>query len=192
MSDFKPTGKINFKVIGQPAEAPWKQKLLRKALNEDAPNELRFQCRIATDARVNFKHVELPDGESFSLSPKGGPQFGKNVDGHAFLTVTVVRESDGQSYRLRWIGDNVPARMKRVAVAHDEGKKVAAASIPLDFSRAEVTPVLQLKGYKDRTARNYAAENAARGDKRFVEGGKTGKTRPKRCSRLRAADLEAH
>lgn len=188
MSDFKLTGKIQFKVEGQPAEPPWRQKIIRAALDGDeAPNELRFQCRIATDARKNFAHVELPEGESISLSPKGGPQFGKNVDGKAFLTVTVVRGSTGEAYRLRWIGDNVPRKMQTVAVKHDEGKAVAATSVPLDLSRAEVTPVLALAGYKNRLARDYAKENAERGPR--VVGGKTGKTRPKRCSRLKRADL---
>lgn len=49
-----------------------------------------------------------------------------------------MHESTGDRYRLHWEGDAVPHRMKEVAVAHDEGKKVRAVTIKLNLADAKV------------------------------------------------------
>lgn len=185
------TGFVPFKVAGQSALGPWAQKAIRAALDsiDSPPESLRFQCRIAIDAQENLSLVNLPDGETLTLHAQARPQFGKNRDGHAFLTVTMIYSGDGLGYRLRWIGNAVPLKMQEVAVKHDQGLAVKPTLIGLDLSKAEITPSWKVKGgsgpYKD--ARNNAKEvaNAAarRGDKPKVSRGK------RNCARLTVEDL---
>lgn len=178
-------GRVRFKIAGQEALSKWAQEAIRNALESaDAPPEsLRFQCRIATDARENFKTIELDGGETLTLSPKGNPQFGKNRDGHPYLTVTLVYSGDGLSYRFRWLGDAVPSKMQQVAVKHDKGQSVRATTVGLDLARAEVTPSWKVNGKTSPpTARDWAQERQRKGSSGI-------KRSPRRCGRITDADV---
>ena len=155
------TGIIPFNVEAQDALPKWQQIALTDALarNDSAPKALRFQCRIATDARTVFESVTLDDGETLTLHPKAKPQFGKDRDGHAFLTVTLRYSKDGKGYRFRWVGDAVPRKMQQVAVKHDQGKAVRATTIPLDLAAATVTPAWKAAG---RTGQQRKDESKAK------------------------------
>lgn len=186
------TGTIQFRVEGQAALPKWQQSILQNALRSDysPPNALRFQCRIATDARVAFERIDLGDGESLTMHPKAKPQFGKNDKGHAYLTTTMVYSKDGQSYRISWVGDAVPLRMKQVAVSHDEGKAVKATVVPLDLGAATVLPAYLARGRKSRQEYNTPAKKRARA--KYASKGKPKvSATPKHCARLTAADLAA-
>lgn len=185
-------GIVRFKVAGQKALPKWAQQAITNALNaaEAPPESLRFQCRIATDAKANFEHVELKDGETLTLNKRGNPQFGKNHEGKPYLTVTVIYSGDGESYRLRWVGDAVPPKMQEVAVKHDKGLSVAATTIGLNLEKAEVTPSYIPNDVRHPSRRNYKKENGKRGSR--PEGGFTGRTRAKRrCARITESDLAA-
>ena len=186
-------GIVRFKVAGQKALSKWAQQAIANALSvqESPPEALRFQCRIATDARENFAEVKLKDGGVLTLHPKSNPQFGKNHEGKVYLTVTVVYSITGETYRLRWIGPAVPPKMIDVAVKHDQGLAVKPAMVGLDLSKAEVTPTYKVGGggRKHRSTRNYKAEYARRKPGAGVEGGVSGRPRPVRnCHRPGESD----
>lgn len=182
------SGKVSFKVSAQSAMPPWQQKIVREALarDESPPEALRFQCRMAVDARSNFARIDLTNGENISLHPRSKPQFGKNKRGLAYLTVTVVYSGDGESYRLQWAGDAVPKAMKRTAVKHDEGRAVAATTISLDLAKATVQPAWKAHGRPaPMSARAYSDEYAMR--KARDPAGREPQAR--RCARLIKGDL---
>lgn len=138
------SGIVKFRVEGQKALPPFQQEINRRfiAMDGEMPNALRYQCRIATDARKAFESVPLADGETLTLHHRVMPQFGwENDRGRAFLTATMVYSGDGKTYRVKWIGSKVPGKMLDVAVRHDEGKFVAATTIMLDLADAEVSAV---------------------------------------------------
>lgn len=176
-------GVIRFAVKGQQARSSWERKYLSQAINggDGAPNDLRFQCRIAQDARENFAHIDLPSGDGFlSIHPKAKPQFGRDASGRAYLTVVLVDSRDGESYKVRWVGDSVPRKMQEVAVKHDEGKRVGATRIALRWEDAEIT-----RSEHSARPRHDLTEN---GEIRQRPDGRTGG--PKRShGRLCAADL---
>lgn len=132
-------GVVPFKIKGQAAKPKWEQDMLRKMLSdgEGASNQLRFVCRIATDANQNFRRVSIRR-RVFVLNPKAKAQFGRNANGYAFLTVGLIDEKTGDRYRLHWEGDNVPRKMQEVAVRHDEGKSVRPTTVKLDLEHAKV------------------------------------------------------
>jgi hypothetical protein len=134
------TGVIRFAVKGQQARSPWERKVLASVITngDGAPNDLRFQCRIAQDARENFASIPV-DGGELSIHQKSKPQFGRDRNGNAYLTVVLVDSRDGESYKVRWIGDAVPRKMQEVAVKHDEGKRVGATRVALRWEDAEIT-----------------------------------------------------
>ena len=187
-------GTIPFRVHGQKALSKFQQEVNARfiAMGGEMPESLRFQCRIATDARENFARIDLPDGETLTLHPKAAPQFGKNRDGHAFLTVTLKYSGDGRGYRFRWIGQNVPRKMQEVAVKHDQGKYVAATTVPLDLAAADVTPSVIVGGYGNAPSRapekvrEYDRARRAR-----KAAGVPAKRGPRSCARLTADDLTA-
>lgn len=190
------TGIVKFKVAGQNALPKWQRIAIHDALtrNDSPPEALRFQCRIATDARENFRQVNLPDGETLTLHPSSMPQFGKDHNGHAFLTVTLRYSGDGRGYRFKWIGDAVPRKMQEVAVAHDEGRYVRAATIALNLSAAQVTPSWKAEGRPGGPKKNNAETKRAR-DARYAarlraNGGKPLRTQ-RTCARLTAEDIAA-
>ena len=186
------TGTIPFRVAGQKALPKFQQELNRRfiEMGGEMPEELRFQCRIATDARENFRHIDLPDGETLTLHPKAKPQFGLNRDGLPYLTATLKYSANGLGYRFRWIGTNVPRRMQEVAVKHDLGKYVAAVTIPLDLADAEVTLAREVNNTPGTTAaqkRAYEARYQAKhGKKRPKE-----KRAPRTCARITEATISA-
>lgn len=191
MTLTKTSGIVRFNVAGQEALGKWAQTAIQNALDsaDGPPESLRFQCRIATDARENFKIINLPDGETLTLHPKANPQFGKNRDGHAFLTTTMIYSGDGLGYRLRWIGNDVPLKMQEVAVKHDKGLAVKPTVIGLDLSKAEITPSWKVNGYKGpdaeaqrSRARREAGKIGPRNDGKAKRGKRT-------CARLTDADL---
>ncbi|RBP66369.1 hypothetical protein DFO66_103316 [Brevibacterium sanguinis] len=186
-------GVVRFKVAGQKALPRWARQAITNALEvqESPPESLRFQCRIATDARENFAEVKLDDGSSLKLHPRSNPQFGKNNEGRPYLTVTVTHSTSGDTYRLRWIGGAVPSKMQEVAVKHDKGLAVAATTIGLDLSKAEVTPIHLATGIPHRSKRDYKAENERRGrGARAIPGGVSGvRKRTRHCARITEDDL---
>lgn len=131
-------GFIPFPIKGQEARNKWEQQALQRGIENGmgASQQLRFVCRIATDANEVFSILETSEGV-FMLNPKSKAQFGRNANGNAYLTVGLVGET-GERYRLQWEGDAVPSKMKEVAVKHDEGKKVRAVTVRLDLSKAQV------------------------------------------------------
>lgn len=188
------TGFIRFKVGGQDAIPKWQQTAIRSALDalDSPPEELRFQCRIATDARVAFANVELDDGNTLTLHSKARPQFGKNVDGHAYLTATMVYSGDGQAYTFRWVGEGVPLKMQEVAVKHDKGLAVKPVTIALDMAKAQIAPAwaAHAKGGPSAVTRDYKAETLI-ADERKAKGKPKIKRSPRTCARLTDADLAA-
>lgn len=186
------TGFIRFKVGGQDAIPKWQQTAIRSALDalESPPEELRFQCRIATDAQEAFAHVGLDGGESLTLHHKARPQFGKNADGHAYLTATMVYSGDGQAYTFRWVGGGVPSKMQEVAVKHDKGLAVKPVTIALDLSRAQIAPAwaAHAKPGPSRSVRNYKDETLI-ADERKASGKPKRKRAARTCARLTDADL---
>lgn len=185
-------GTIPFRVHGQKALSKFQQEVNARfiAMGGEMPESLRFQCRIATDARENFARIDLPDGETLTLHPKAAPQFGKNRDGHAFLTVTLKYSGDGRGYRFRWIGQNVPRKMQEVAVKHDQGKYVAATTVPLDLAAAEVTPSVIVNGNGSSPSRGSKALAKSYRDKHLAKRA-VEKRGPRSCARLTADDLTA-
>ena len=186
------SGIVRFKVKGQNAQPKWIQSLLAESLDRQVapPEALRYQCRIATDANENLEVIDLPDGETLTLHYKKKSQFGKNSKGQAFLTATFVYSGDGQGYCLRWVGDAVPKKMQQVAVAHDQGKKVAPTTIALDLSKATVTPSWRINGHRgpSNLTRSFADEKA-QAAKRRAAGKPKGTKDTRYCGRLTAADI---
>ena len=185
------SGTVKFKVEGQQAQPKWMQTALKDALDkaEAPPESLRFQCRIATDARANFKYIELPDGESLSLHPKSNPQFGKNRNGHAYLTASLVYSGDGQAYTFRWIGDAVPKKMQEVAVRHDKGQFVRPTVVLLDLAKATVAPSWKVNGHAGPgvTNNSRSKERAAEASRRLRAGVRI--RSPRNCARLTDSDI---
>lgn len=177
-------GTVRFSIKGQEARPSWERKALANAISngQGAPNDLRFQCRIAQDARENFAEIPVPGG-TLSIHQKSKPQFGRTRDGKPYLTVTLVDSRDGESYKVRWIGDAVPRKMQEVAIKHDEGRRVGAARVALRWQDAEIT----LSDKTDHRARHDVAPS---GEMRVRSNGKTGGPKKPRCyDRLCATDL---
>lgn len=175
-------GVIPFKVESQEEVSKGLQASLKRQVESGTPpEELRFQCRIALDARVNFRDVQLRDGESLSLHPKSFPQFGKTSRGLAYLTATLVYSGDGKAYTFRWVGNSVPKKMMKVAVNHDLGRSVDAVTIPLDLSKAEVSPAA--KANNNQSRKSYATKYYANRDRSKEP------KRPRTCGRVVSADL---
>lgn len=180
------TGTVGFKVAGQEALPKWMQTALKDALDSaDAPPEsLRFQCRIATDAKQNFENINLDNGETLSLHPRSNPQFGRNRSGHAYLTASFTYSGDGQAYTLRWLGDAIPKRMQEIAVKHDKGLSVKPTTIALDLAQASVTPSWKANGHAGPGLTNVSRDKGGDTKPRVKV------TRGKRnCARLTDADL---
>ena len=175
-----PTGIVRFRIKGQEARAPWERKMLAAALNngDGAPNDLRFQCRIAQDARENFADIQVPGG-TLSIHGRSKPQFGRTSNGEAYLTVVLVDSRDGESYKYRWTGDAVPLKMQQVAVKHDEGKKVSPTTVALRWDAAEVTR----SDHADHRARHDVAPDGTLHERRAPE------SKPRQFGRLCATDL---
>lgn len=191
MNSPKFDAKIRFRIKGQEALPKWQREAIRKGMeSQDGPPEaLRFQCRIAMDAREVFEKVELSDGSTLTFNDKKvRPQFGKNRDGQAYLTVTLTHSATGESYRVKWIGDAVPVAMQRTAVAHDKGLKVGAKVVLLDMAKAQITPAHVAQGNPHRSERDFAAERKRRADLR--KAGVTVSARaPRHCARITDNDL---
>lgn len=185
------TGTVPFKVEGQSALPKWMQTALKDALdNADAPPEsLRFQCRIATDARENLQEIKLSDGETLKLHYKSHPQFGKNRDGHAYLTASFIYSGDGQAYTIRWVGDAVPQKMQEVAVRHDKGLAVRPTTIRLDLSAAQITPAWKAHGQVGPSGTRDHRVEAARTEARRAAGISKPRRAKRSCARLTDADL---
>jgi hypothetical protein len=183
-------GIVKFKVKGQERLGKWQREAIRRGLDSPTgpPESLRFQCRIATDARENFERVELPDGSALTLHPRSNPQFGKNRDGLAYLTVTLTHDATGESFRVKWVGDAVPLAMQRVAVAHDEGRQVAPKTIGLNLAKAQFTPVHEANGIAHRSDRDFASEEARKAELR-ASGVEPRRRSRRQCARLTDADL---
>lgn len=174
-------GKVRFKVEGQQPLTKWARQALANALEVDSPPEsLRFQCRIAQDALKNLAEVKLKDGNTLTLHKKSRPQFGKNKDGHPYLTATMVYSGDGENYTIKWIGDAVPREMQEVAVKHDKGLRVAPMTIDLDLSAAQVLPSWQAHAHPKQ--RDHKKENKSRKDQVRKRG-------PRHCARITDLDL---
>lgn len=187
------SGIIKFKVEGQKALPPFQQELNRRfiAMGGEMPEALRYQCRIAQDARTNFEKVELDNGEILSLHPNVGPQFGKNAHGQPYLTATFTYSGDGESYRVNWTGHAVPDEMTQVAVKHDLGKYVPRKTILLDLSKADVRPTWKRHGKSRKPGnRDYAAEESRR-TKPAAQRRREAKVRTRHCARYTAEDLVA-
>lgn len=179
------TGVIKFAIKGRAARLSWERKALARAIQEGggAPNDLRFQCQIAQDARETFADIPIPGGGTLSLHQKAKPQFGRDSKGEPYLTVTLVDSRDGQSYKVRWTGEAVPRKMQEVAVKHDEGKRVAATRVVLRWQDAEIVPSTKV----DNRTRHDVAPT---GELHTRADGSTGGPRKSRCyDRLCATDL---
>lgn len=181
------TGIVRFKVDGQRALPKWQRNALSAAMSalDSPPEALRFQCRIATDARKNFALIELAGGETLTLHPKARPQFGKDHNGRAYLTATMTYSGDGEAYTLRWLGEAVPPKMQEVAVQHDKGESVSPTTIALNLADAQVMPIWKAQKRTGPVKRDHKKENAARADQ--VRKGRG----PRQCARLTDADLAA-
>ena len=191
MSNPKFTGKVQFMIEGQDALPRWQQQAIQNGLTSEAgpPESLRHTCRIAQDARKNFAHIETKEGETFSFHPKGSSQFGKNRKGQAYLTVTLLHEGSGESYKVQWIGEAVPKRMQRVAVQHDEGKSVKPTTVLLDLAKAVFTPAHKAKGMTHPKNRDNKAEQERRRELREAGEAPVRRRGRRTCARLVRSDL---
>lgn len=184
-------GLIRFKISEQEAMPSWQKIAVRNALNSASapPEALRFQCRIAVDAQENFALIKLESGETLTLHHRSRPQFGKNRNGQAYLTVTMVYSGDGESYALRWVGNGVPLKMQQVAVKHDKGLAVKSVVVALHLEDAQVTPSWKATGNLPPDLRDLPTEYARR--KARAEAGSSERPHPRgNCARLTDADLE--
>ncbi len=181
------TGVLRFNIKGREARLPWERKALKKAIVDGggAPNDLRFQCQVARDAREVFKTIEIPGGGTLSIHQKAKPQFGRDGKGLPYLTVTLVDSRDGQSYKVRWSGEAVPRKMQELAVKHDEGRKVSATRVALRWEDAEITP----SSHTDNTKRVGRKDVGPDGEVRLRPDGTKWGTRTRRYDRLCATDL---
>lgn len=138
-----PKGFFRLSVRGQVGLPKQQQKLLQRALDNGtgADNELRYQCRIAQDVNAAFERLELDDGTYFTLHEKSKAQFGRDRNGEAYLTVVAYWSENNTAYRIKWTGDAVPRRAKVIAVAHDEGRKVAPERVAFRWALASITKV---------------------------------------------------
>lgn len=183
--------KIRFRIKGQEALPKWTREAIRRQMDSPSgpPESLRFQCRIAQDAGEMFKRVDLPDGSYLSLNNKKvRPQFGKNRDGQAYLTVTLTHSATGESYRVKWLGDAVPLAMQRTAVMHDKGVKVGPKTVLLDMAKAQITPAHVAKGQAHRSKRDFIDERKRREELRAA-GVKPVPRAPRHCARITEDDL---
>lgn len=181
MSNNRFGGMAKIRIKGQEAEPKWKQRLIQKALQDGtgASKELRYQCRVAQDVNAAFSEgLLLPDGTRIVPRKDSPAHFGRNADGQPYLTIGVTWDLDGADYKLTWVGERVPLKMKEVAVKHDEGKKVGATTVALRLEDAIATRV--------RHDLNRSGEKAPR------KPAKTGPhltKKPRHFDRICAADL---
>lgn len=189
MNTLNLTGIVKFKVNGQAAMPKWAQQAIQNAMEtaEAPPESLRFQCRIAQDARENFKEIPLDNGETLKLHPRTKPQFGKNHKGLPYLTGTFIYSGDGESYTVKWVGSAVPSKMPEVAVKHDKGLRVGSATVALDLSKAQITRSMHSE-YSKRYKENNP-EARAESNKRYQESIKGRAPKKKRvCARWTEED----
>lgn len=184
-------GTVKFRIAGQEALPKWQQTAVRNALAAEVspPNELRFQCRIATDARENFAHVPLADGSALNLHPKSKPQFGKNSHGDPYLTVVVVHDKTGQSFRLTWKGAAVPRKMQEVAVKHDQGLRVAACTVAIKLEDAEIAESVNTYASKAGTVVTRKNRETADEYAKYPSRKSGHKPKPRYCARITESDL---
>lgn len=187
------SGIIKFKVEGQKALPPFQQELNKRfiAMGGEMPEALRYQCRIAQDARTNFETVNLDNGETLSLHPNVGPQFGKNTHGQPYLTATFTYSGNGESYRVNWTGHAVPDEMTKVAVKHDLGRYVPRTTILLDLGSADVRPTWKRHGPSRKPSNRDYVDEESRRSKSPAQRRSEAKAKPRHCARYTAADLVA-
>jgi hypothetical protein len=176
-------GRIRFPVKGQDERPAWERKILYNEINggHGAPKDLRYQCRIAMDAREVFSSVPV-EGGTLTLHDKSKPQFGRDKNGKPYLTVVLVDSRDGESYMVRWIGDAVPKKMVQVAVKHDQGKRVEPTIVGLRWEDAEI----RRSEHKSRPRHDLDGE----GKTKVRPNGRTGgPKKPLRYGRMCAEDL---
>ena len=186
---IKISGTVDFAVKGQAQLPKWQREAIANGLKSEygPPESLRFNCRMAEDARENFKEIIDDQERVWTLHPNGNPQFGRNVRGEPYLTVTLQDEA-GDGYKFRWAGDAVPKRMAELAVRHDEGREVAPSTIRLSLARAEVAPSHQSAKVPYRKDRDNSAEWKRR--KALRESGEAPRKRaPRKCGRITRDDL---
>lgn len=136
--------------------------IVRKAIAEETPQELRYRCLVAEAVNESFGGASKPDEYSdvqvgkrtFRLNPKAKAQFGVNHDSQAYLTVGVIDHSVAEPvrYRLTWLGDAIPHVFKELAVAHDSGVSTPGRRVALSLDTAEVH-ILGEKNGKKKTDR---------------------------------------
>lgn len=170
---------------------PWERTAIKNALNSAAapPESLRFQCRIAMDAKENLAIIKLKGGETLTLHPKSRPQFGKNRDGLAYLTATMVYSGDGGNYTLRWAGDGVPLKMQQVAVKHDKGLAVKPVTIALDLAFVQILPSWQANQHSAPYVAGQSNASRVKAAARATAGAPKRVHATRRCARLTDADL---
>ena len=142
------TGNLIVRVKGRQALPRFDQELRKKALGDGAGaiQQLRFVCRIAEDTNEAIANGFTDSkGKRYTPNPKARAQFGRNSSGAAYLTFGVIDPS-GKKIRLTWEGESVPMRMKKVAVAHDEGHRISSSEIKLDLSKAIVRESIKKDG----------------------------------------------
>ena len=180
--------KMIFKVKGQKELPKWQREAIRRGLESESgpPESLRFQCRIATDANENFEGFKAMDGGTFTVHQNARSQFGKDHNDLPYLTVTVTHTGTGESYKVRWEGDAVPVAMQKTAVAHDEGRSVAAKQIALDFNKAKITTAHRANSHPRE--RDNAKEWERREELRAA-GIEPKRRRSRHCGRLTSSDV---
>lgn len=178
-------GIVRVRVKGQRGLSPGQQSILRAALNNGIGGtpELRFKCRIAQDTNEAFEAAAVP---GYVLNPACKAQFGRNAHKQAFLTVGVI-DQNGVKYTLRWLDQNVPKRMKEIAVAHDEGRDVPPETIALNLAAAEV---LRVGDRHDGNRRDRTRKDPRKGHSKDRNGNPYPSKATARFDRLCAADLK--
>lgn len=164
-------GKVKIPIQKQEAQPRAIQAILKANLGDgsDLPNEVRFQCRIAQDTATRMSAgVTDASGNTWIKHPRVNPQFGRTPQGDAYLTVTLVQPETNERVCVRWEGDkSFPDTIKRVAVHHDLGKKVAAKTITLDWADAILRPTDNGAARTDRgTAKEYRKKNVEKQKRR--------------------------
>lgn len=145
---------------------PHQQAVVRRAIAQDTPQELRFRCLVAEAVNDAFggtgkpeEYADIQIGDRlFRLNPKAKAQFGVDHDGHPYLTVGLIDLTVADKpvrYRMTWRGDDVPHTFKRLAVAHDSGASTPTRRVRLALDTATV----HILGEKDGSKRNDPRRN---------------------------------
>ena len=152
---------------------PAQREAIKATITTESPQKLRYNCLVAEALNEalqggengtpvsDYQYLELGD-HTFQLNPRARSQFGMDHNGVPYLTTSLVHVDSSVRYAFTWRGDNVPADLMRLAVAHDQGKNTPGYVESLQLDDAEIhiigekRPGQAERAHRDRlTGRNH-------------------------------------